>query len=67
MSAPPTIVPVGPCVCRFLTQVLLWFDLELPRIGIAKGGGIHDVLVKVHPVDSGGPRPRETATVRPLR
>ncbi len=31
MIAPPAIVPVGLCVFNFLTQVLLWFGLELPR------------------------------------
>ena len=35
----------------FLTQVLLWFCLELPRKGIAKGGGICDARVEVHPVN----------------
>ncbi len=50
MCAPPGIAPVGPCVCRFfLTQVLLWFGLELPRKGSAKGGGIRDARVKAHP------------------
>ncbi len=52
MCAPPAIVPVGPCVCRlFLTQVLLWFGLELPHRGIANGGGIRDARVKVHQVN----------------
>ena len=35
----------------FLTQVLLWFGLELPRKGSAKGGGICDARVEVHPVN----------------
>ena len=35
----------------FLTQVLLWFCLELPRNGSAKGGGIRDARVKTHPVN----------------
>ncbi len=40
MSSPPAIVPVGPCVRRFiLTQVLLRFGLELPRRGSEKGVG----------------------------
>jgi hypothetical protein len=42
-------------LCRacvdFLTQVLLWFCLELPRKGSAKGGGICDARVEVHPVN----------------
>ena len=39
------------CVDFFLTQVLLWFCLELPRKGSAKGGGIFDARVEVHPVN----------------
>ena len=35
----------------FLTQVLLWFCLELPRKGSVKGGGIRDARVKVHLVN----------------
>ncbi len=35
----------------FLTQVLLWFCLELPRKESAKGGGIFDARVEVHPVN----------------
>ncbi len=35
----------------FLTQVLLWFCLELPRKGSAKGGGICDARVEVRPVN----------------
>ncbi len=38
------------CV-EFLTQVLLWFCLELPRKGSAKGGGICDARVEVHLVN----------------
>jgi hypothetical protein len=45
-------LPVGPCVCTFLlTEVLLWFCLELPRKESAKGGGICDARVEVHPVN----------------
>ena len=50
MCASPAIVPVGPCVCRFLNQVLLWFGLELPRKGNTKGGGVRDARVKVNPI-----------------
>ena len=39
------------CVDFFFTQVLLWFCLELPRKGSAKGGGICDARVEVHPVN----------------
>jgi hypothetical protein len=39
------------CVDFFLTQALLWFCLELPRKGSAKGGGICDARVEVHPVN----------------
>jgi hypothetical protein len=35
----------------FLTQVLLWFCSELLRKGSAKGGGICDAQVEVHPVN----------------
>ncbi len=35
----------------FLTQVLLWFCLELLHKGSAKGGGICDARVEVHPVN----------------
>jgi hypothetical protein len=34
----------------FFTQVLLWFCLELPRKGSAKGIEVRDARVKVHPV-----------------
>ena len=34
-----------------MTHVLLWFGLELPRKGSAKGGGVHDARVKAHPVN----------------
>ncbi len=36
----------------FLTQVLLWFGLKLPRRGSAKGGGIRDA--RVFPSQRGG-------------
>ena len=39
------------CVDFLFTQVLLWFCLELPRKGSAKGGGICDARVEVHPVN----------------
>jgi hypothetical protein len=39
------------CVGFYLTQVLLWFCLELPRKGSKKGGGICDARVDVHPVN----------------
>jgi hypothetical protein len=35
----------------FFSQVLLWFCLELPRKGSAKGGGSCDARVEVHPVN----------------
>jgi hypothetical protein len=40
---------LGRACVDFLIQVLLWFCLELPRKGSAKGGGIRDARVKVHP------------------
>ena len=42
---------LGRACVNFLTQVLLWFCLELPRKGRAKGGGICDARVEVHPVN----------------
>jgi hypothetical protein len=51
MCAPPEIVPVGPWWVDFLTRVLLWFCLELPRKGSAKGSGIRDARVEVRPVN----------------
>ncbi len=35
----------------FLTQVLPWFCLELPRKESVKGGGMCDARVEVHPVN----------------
>ncbi len=55
------------CEDLFLTQVLFWFGLELPRKGIAKGDGICDARVKVQPLNIRGLRLRDTAKVRPLR
>ncbi len=56
-------MPAGPCVCRFiLTQVLLWIFLELPRKGSAKGGGIRDARVKVHPVHWSTPEAQDPET-----
>ena len=40
----------GRACVDFLTQVLLWF-LELLRKGSAKGGGIRDARVEVHPLN----------------
>ena len=61
--APPAIVPVGPCVCRFnLSQVLLSICLELPRKRSAKGGGIRDARVKVHPVNLLTPEAQDPET-----
>ncbi len=42
---------LGRACVDFLTQVLLWFCLELPRKGSAKGGGMWDARVEVHPVN----------------
>ncbi len=50
-----------------LTQVLLWFELEFLRRGSAQGGGVRDARAKAQPVHCEGPRPRDTATFRPLR
>ena len=52
MSSPGNRAGCAVRVCRFfLTQVLLWFCLELPRKESAKGGGICDSRVEVHPVN----------------
>jgi hypothetical protein len=68
LCAPPAIVPVGPCVCRFFDSCIAFsLVLELPRRGSAKEGGIRDARAKVRPFNSGGQRPRDTATVRSLR
>jgi hypothetical protein len=39
------------CVDYFLTQILLWFCLELPRKGSAKGGGIRDSRPNAQPIN----------------
>ncbi len=42
---------LGRACVDFFTPVLLWFCLELPLKGSAKGDGICDARVKVHPVN----------------
>ncbi len=42
---------LGRACVEFFTQVLLWFGMELPRKGSAKGGGIRDARVKARPVN----------------
>jgi hypothetical protein len=42
---------LGRACVDFFIQVLLWFVMELLRKGSAKGGGIRDARVKVHPVN----------------
>ncbi len=46
----------------FLTQVLRWFCFEFPRKGNAKGGGIRDARVKVHPVNRLTPEAQDPET-----
>ena len=51
MSSPSNRAGWAVRVYIFLTQVLLWFCLELPRKGSAKEVGICDARVEVHPVN----------------
>ena len=51
MSSPGNRAGWAVRVYIYLTQVLLWFCLELPRKGSAKGGGICDARVEVHSVN----------------
>ena len=47
-------MPVGLCLCRFVESgpaSVLFVCLELPRKGSAKGSGICDARVEVHPVN----------------
>ncbi len=51
MSSPGNRAGWAVRVYIFLTQVLLWFCLKLPRKGSAKEGGICDARVEVHQVN----------------
>jgi hypothetical protein len=78
MCSPPAVVRLGlACVAFFESApALVWFGALAQRK--AKEGGILNTRVKVHPIswltpvkvyppNFGGPRPRDTATVRPFR
>ncbi len=43
--------PKHACPFHLYCILALWFPLELPRKGSAKGGGICDARVEVHPVN----------------
>ncbi len=53
---------LGRACAYFLTQVMFWFCLKLPRKGSAKGGGICDARVEVNPVNWLTPEARDTET-----
>ncbi len=53
---------LGRAYVYFFSRVLLWFCLELPRKGNAKGGGIRDARVKAHPVNWLTPEAQDSET-----